>query len=100
MRPDKSVMSASGKFPFDVFLSYNSRDKPRVRRLARRWEQAGLRVWFDEWTIRSGDIIPLKVEEGLQQSRVFFLCVTANALRSDWVSLEHSAAIGRDPSNR
>lgn len=33
---------------FDVFLSYNDRDKPAVRELARLLEKHGLKVWLDE----------------------------------------------------
>jgi len=87
------------QFQFDVFLSHNAKDKPRVRRLAERLKQAGLRVWFDEWNVRSGDIIALKVDEGLEQSRVLLLCISPNALASGWVALERSTAIHRDPSN-
>ena len=87
------------RFQFDVFLSHNAQDKPRVRRLAERLKQAGLRVWFDEWNVRSGDIIALKVDEGLEQSRVLLLCISPNALASGWVALERSTAIHRDPSN-
>ena len=43
------------EFPYDVFLSHNQADKPRVRRLAERLRAAGLRVWFDEWVIQPGD---------------------------------------------
>lgn len=89
----------SDNFSYDVFLSHNSKDKPSVRRLADRLKQAGLRVWFDEWCIRSGDIISLKVDEGLEQSRVLLLCVSPNALASGWVALERSTAVHRDPSN-
>ena len=32
-------------FKFDVFLSHNHADKPRVRRLAERLKAAGVRVW-------------------------------------------------------
>ena len=39
---------------FDVFLSHNSGNKPVVRRLARRLEKAGLRVWLDERQLRPG----------------------------------------------
>jgi hypothetical protein len=87
------------QFTFDVFLSHNAQDKPRVRQLAERLKQAGLRVWFDEWNVRSGDIIALKVDEGLEQSRVLLLCISPNALASGWVALERSTAIHRDPSN-
>jgi len=89
----------SESFSFDVFLSHNAKDKPRVRRLAERLKQAGLRVWFDEWNVRHGDIIVQKVDEGLEQSRVLLLCITPNALASGWVALERSAAIHRDPGN-
>lgn len=87
-------------FAFDVFLSHNVQDKLRVRALAERLRRAGLRVWFDEWNIRSGDIIALKVDEGLEQSRVLVLCLSPQALASEWVALERSTAIHRDPSNQ
>lgn len=41
----------STAFQYDVFLSHNRADKPRVRALAERLRSAGLRVWFDEWVI-------------------------------------------------
>src|SRR5687768_6043153 len=86
-------------FLYDVFLSHNSKDKPRVRDLAARLKKAGLRVWFDEWNIRPGEIIALKVDEGLEQSRVLLLCISQNALKSGWVALERSTAVHRDPAN-
>src|SRR5215510_8616636 len=86
-------------FSYDVFLSHNAKDKATVRRLAERLKAAGLRVWFDEWAVRSGDIIALKVDEGLEQSRVLMLCISPNALASGWVALERSTAIHRDAAN-
>ena len=83
-------------FQYDVFLSHNSKDKPRVRRLAERLKAAGLRVWLDEWVIRARDIIALKVNEGLEQSRVLLLCISPAALASVWVTLERSTAVHRD----
>ncbi len=87
------------RFAYDVFLSHNAKDKPRVRRLAERLKQAGLRVWFDEWNVGPGDIIALKVDDGLERSRALLLCVSPNALASGWVALERSTAIHRDPAN-
>jgi len=92
-------MPQSPAFPFDVFLSHNSEDKPRVRRLAERLKQSGVRVWLDEWVIKPGDIIALREDEGLEQSRVLLLCVSPAALASGWVALERSTAIHRDPAN-
>jgi TIR domain/Protein kinase domain len=87
-------------FKFDVFLSHSSKDKPVVRILAERLRKDGLKVWFDEWEVWPGDLIGLKIEQGLQTSRALVLCVSVNALDSDWVTLERHAAMFRDPANK
>jgi hypothetical protein len=56
------------RFAYDVFLSHNSKDKPRVRKLAEDLRTAGLRVWFDEWVLKPGDDIYLSIERGLHAS--------------------------------
>ncbi len=92
-------MPERGPFPYDVFLSHNAQDKPRVRRLAERLQAAGLRVWFDEWMIQPGDDIYLAIEHGLEAARVQVLCVSPAALGSEWVTLERSTVLFRDPTN-
>jgi TIR domain len=64
------IVPESPSFSYDVFLSHNWRDKPRVRRLAERLRDAGLRVFFDEWVIKPGDDIYLAIEGGLGEARV------------------------------
>jgi len=87
-------------FQYDVFLSHNSADKPRVRNLAERLKQVGLRVWFDEWVIKAGDDIYLAIERGLEAARVQVLCLSPAALGSEWVALERSTVLFRDPTNK
>ncbi|HEY4589788.1 MAG TPA: toll/interleukin-1 receptor domain-containing protein, partial [Thermoanaerobaculia bacterium] len=53
----------------DVFLSHSSKDKARARSIAERLRREGLKVWFDDWIVRAGDDIQLKLEEGLGSSR-------------------------------
>jgi hypothetical protein len=89
----------SEPFPYDVFLSHSSQDAPAVRELAQRLKKDGLRVWFDEWEIKPGDSIVSKIERGLEQSRVLVLAMSEGAFGSDWVSLERTTALFRDPSN-
>jgi small GTP-binding protein len=91
--------TAPTRYRYDVFLSHSSADKPVVRELAEQLRAAGLRVWFDEWVIKPGDPISVKIEEGLEHSAVLLFCMSANAIGSDWVRLEHHAAIFRDPQN-
>ncbi|MFO0138557.1 MAG: toll/interleukin-1 receptor domain-containing protein [Cyanobacteriota bacterium] len=73
---------APTRYRYDVFLSHSSADKPVVRELAERLRAAGLRVWFDEWLIRPGDLISAKIEEGLEYSAVLLFCMSANAFGS------------------
>lgn len=90
---------AQKQFSYDVFLSHNSQDKPRVLELAEQMRAAGLRVWFDDWVIKAGDDIYLAIERGLESSRTLILCMSPNAFGSDWVGLERSTVLFRDPSN-
>jgi hypothetical protein len=87
-------------FEYDVFLSHNSKDKPRVLRLAERLQAEGVRVWFDAWVIKPGDDIYLAIERGLEAARVQVLCLSEAALESEWVTLERSTVLFRDPSNK
>lgn len=87
------------RFAYDVFLSHNSRDKPRVRALAEKLRATGLRVWFDEWVLKPGDDIYLAIERGLEAARAQVLCLSPAALGSEWVALERSTVLFRDPTN-
>ncbi|MCS5693143.1 toll/interleukin-1 receptor domain-containing protein [Cyanobium sp. FGCU-6] len=85
---------------YDVFLSHSSADKPAVQELAEGLKAAGLRVWLDEWIIKPGDPISVKIEEGLEHSAVLLFCMSAHAFGSDRLGLESHTALFRDPLNR
>ncbi|MEE8524515.1 MAG: TIR domain-containing protein, partial [Thermoanaerobaculia bacterium] len=93
-------MSRNGAFEYDVFVSHNSRDKPRVSELAERLREAGLRVWYDDWILTAGSNIYLEIERGIEASRTLALCMSSHAFDSDWVDLERSTVLFRDPANR
>jgi small GTP-binding protein len=87
-------------FPYDVFLSHSSKDKEIVRDIAERLREDGLRVWFDEWVLKPGDNLPKKLDDGLEESRILVLCMSANAFGSDWAQLETGTFRFRDPLNK
>ncbi len=87
-------------FTYDVFLSHSSKDKAIIRPLAEKLRADGVRVWYDEWEIHPDDDVPAKIEEGLEQSRVLVLCMSANAFGSDWAQLESGTFRFRDPLNK
>ena len=89
----------SKTFEYDVFLSYSSKGKKTVHALAERLKKDGLRVWLDEWAIQPGDSIPLKIQDGLGQSRTLLMCMSPDYFDSEWGTLEHHTLLFRDPTN-
>ena len=87
-------------FKYDVFLSYASEDKLIIRDLAKRLRIDGIKVWLDEWIIKPGDPISIKIEEGLENSRTLILCMSNSAFKSEWVKLERHTMLFRDPINK
>jgi hypothetical protein len=64
---------------YDVFVSHASEDKEDfVRPLAKALQEAGLRVWLDEWELKLGDSLRRSIDKGLRQSR-FGLVVFSHA---------------------
>jgi GTPase SAR1 family protein len=88
------------KFLFDVFLSHSSKDKDIVRDIAERLRADGLKVWFAEWILKPHDNAAAKTDEGLEHSRVLVLCLSKNALGSEWAQLEAGTYRFRDPRDK
>jgi hypothetical protein len=88
----------------DLFLSHNRADKPWTARLAAAVEAdrdgPPLVVFFDDWDISPGSDVPIELEQGLQNSRHVGLVLSPESLASNWVTLERSATIYRDPAAR
>jgi DNA-binding beta-propeller fold protein YncE len=87
-------------FQYDAFLCYSSQDRQRVRALAERLRDNGVRIWFDDWEIKLGDDILLKIEQGLESSCTLILLMSSHAFGSDWVAMERNTTMFRDPVNK
>ncbi len=84
---------------YDVFLSYNSRDRAPAQELAERLSQDGLSVWIDSWRLLPGDSIPHSLQEGIDRSRVLVQLLSVNTVKSDWVAWERGGMLFADPLN-
>jgi small GTP-binding protein len=91
---------AQTTFVYDVFLSCCSTDRAEVGELAKRLQSDGCRVWFHDWEIDYGHDIQSRIEQGLEQSRVLLLCISRQALGSEWPELQAGAFRFRDPLNQ
>ena len=65
-----------------IFISHNHKDKPLVDMIARQLEISFGRdnIFYDSWSIQPGDSIIGKMNEGLQQTSIFFYFLSQNSL--------------------
>lgn len=78
-----------GDEPYDVFVSHASEDKDAVvRPLALALRSAGLRVWFDEFTLHIGDSLRQKIDRGLANSRFGVVVLSHHFFAKGWTNYE------------
>src|SRR5579864_1234838 len=90
---DGPAPEAPAERHFDVFLSYNSLDRPTVERLAEMLKRAGIEPWLDKWCLTPGGQWQEEIIDGLRQSAAFAVFVGPNGI-GDWANEE--IAVGRD----
>jgi len=82
---------------WDVFVSHNRRQKSWVREMVSQLRDLGLRVFFDEDSIRPGTDFVGAMEQAITTSRYVVLVVSPSALASRWVAMETALALHQDP---
>lgn len=84
---------------YDVFISHASEDKDTiVRSLANALVGKGLRVWYDEFTLRIGDSLRQKIDRGLARSRVGLVVLSPAFVAKGWTNYELDGIITRTVS--
>jgi hypothetical protein len=80
---------------YDVFFSYNSREKTAVRTVATMLRaRYGLKVWLDEWVLPPGQPWHDHLEQGLRESKSVAVFVGPSGI-GDWEKPEMRAAYDR-----
>src|SRR5262245_48525810 len=83
--------------PFDVFLSYRSRDHARISALAEALaKRAGLRAFVDRWYLVPGEPWLIALERALGSCRAAAICIGPGELgpwqqREMWLALDRQA---------
>lgn len=84
---------------FDVFISHASEDKDSiVRSLAGELIAQGLKVWYDEFTLRIGDSLRQKIDRGLAKSRVGLVVLSPSFVSKGWTNYELDGIVTRTVS--
>lgn len=93
---DKLPAIEPGGQAYDVFISHASEDKDAiVRSLAIALTDQGLRVWYDEFTLRIGDSLRQKIDRGLASSRVGLVVLSPAFIAKGWTNYELDGIITR-----
>ncbi|MFH2052336.1 MAG: DUF1883 domain-containing protein [bacterium] len=84
---------------YDVFISHASEDKDEiVRSLAAALSKRGLKVWYDEFTLRIGDSLRQKIDRGLASSRVGLVVLSPSFISKGWTNYELDGIVTRTVS--
>ncbi|QDJ07675.1 Hypothetical protein HVPorG_04854 [Roseomonas mucosa] len=78
-----------------IFISHNHADKPVVGQLANRLADifGQEKIFYDSWSIQPGDGIVGRMNEGLENCKIFLFFVSKKSLQSKMVELEWQNAI-------
>lgn len=82
---------------WDAFISHASEDKEDfVRPLAKRLQEEGQRVWFDEFTLTVGDSLRRSIDRGLARSRYGIVVLSPDFLKKEWPQKELDGLAARE----
>lgn len=83
----------------DVFISHASEDKEEfVRPLVKALEAKGLKVWYDEFTLRIGDSLRRKIDQGLANSKFGIVVLSESFFKKGWTNYELDGIVSRSVS--
>jgi hypothetical protein len=88
-RKGSATRQAETDDAWDVFVSHASEDKDDFARpLAEALRASGLRVWYDEFSLKVGDSLRQSIERGLARSRYGVVIISPRFLEKHWPQRE------------
>ena len=86
---------------FDVFISHASEDKGEfVRELALALQARGVRVWYDEFSLKWGDSLRRKIDQGLARSRFGIVVLSEAFFRKEWPQRELDGLVAMEADGK
>ncbi|MGO2393285.1 MAG: toll/interleukin-1 receptor domain-containing protein [Halomonas sp.] len=82
---------------YDLFISHASEDKEEfVRPLAETLENIGVKVWYDEFTLKVGDSLRKSIDQGLVNSRFGTVILSSAFCSKNWTQYELDSMVARE----
>lgn len=77
---------------YDAFICHASKDKDDfVHPLAEKLKARGLKVWYDEYSLKIGDSLHQSIDKGLANSRYGIVILSPTFFKKDWPQKELDA---------
>ncbi|QKF66561.1 TIR domain-containing protein [Arcobacter venerupis] len=90
---NKSILSIE----YDLFISHASEDKDEiVRPLAEELQKLGVKVWYDEFTLKVGDSLRKSIDHGLLKSKYGTVILSSTFCSKSWTQYEFDSMITRE----
>jgi hypothetical protein len=87
----------SNDVEYDLFISHASEDKDEfVRPLAETLENIGVKVWYDEFTLKVGDSLRKSIDQGLVKSRFGTVILSSSFCSKNWTQYELDSMVARE----
>jgi hypothetical protein len=97
---EQAVENAQYDLPdtdYDLFISHASEDKDEfVRPLAETLENMGVKVWYDEFTLKVGDSLRKSIDHGLVRSRFGTVILSSSFCSKNWTQYELDSMVARE----
>lgn len=89
------------KKEFDFFISHASEDKVEfVQPLAEAMEKAGFKVWYDAFSLKWGDSLRRKIDEGLSISKFGIVVLSTNFFKKEWPNYELDGLVEKEMNGK
>src|ERR671918_122425 len=83
-----------------VFISYSSKDRAFVDKLARHLVRAKTHVWVDAWELNVGDSLVQKIQDAIKSASALLVVLSKASVESEWCRRELSAGLIRELDER
>ena len=86
---------------YDVFISHASEDKNIfVRQLAEELKRNHIEVWYDEFSLKTGDSLRRSIDIGLSKSRFGLVVLSKNFFAKEWTQWELDGLVQRQLNSK
>lgn len=95
--PTHSHIKMMTSAEYDLFISHASEDKKDfVEPLVEELKKLGISVWYDKFTLKVGDSLREKIDEGLRSSRYGTIIISTSFIQKSWTGYELNSMITKE----